>query len=254
MRFFDFHTHPYISEPENIKRYKVPEDAGYARQRAQMESVGIYRAAGSVIHVLAGAPYTKETLLLENEIAMQIFAEHGDFYVPGIRIHPDFVQESCAAVEAAYKKGVRLIGELTPYSSGVKSYTDCAEIFDLAQSLDMVVSCHPTTNEDMNRVCEMFPRLTFVFAHPGEHAAYTGHIDRMQKYENAYLDISGTGLFRYGMLRYGIDKVGADRILFGTDYPVCNAGMYVGGVLFEELTAEELEKVAYKNAERLLGL
>lgn len=253
MRFFDFHTHPYIEETENIKKYKVPEDMGYARQRTQLESLGICGAAGSVIHILGGAPYTRQIMQLENEIAMQIYAEHGDFYVPGIRVHPDFMRESCETVEAAYKKGVRLIGELTPYSSGIKSYTDCAEIFDLAQSLGMLISCHPTTEEDMNRVCEMFPRLTFVFAHPGEYVNFMGHIDRMQKYENAYLDISGTGLFRYGMLRYGIDKVGADRILFGTDYPVCNAGMYVGGVLFEELKEDELEKVAYKNAERLLG-
>ncbi len=45
-------------------------------------------------------------------------------------------------------------------------------------------------------------------AHPGEYTTFMEHLARMQKYENAYLDISGTGLFRYGMLRYGIDKVG----------------------------------------------
>ena len=54
------------------------------------------------------------------------------------------------------------------------------------------------------------------------------------------------------MLRYGLDQVGKDRILFGTDYPICNPGMYVEAVLFENLTDEELEAVMEKNARRLI--
>lgn len=252
MRFLDFHTHPYLESAENIKTYKLPSECGYAMQRAQMEKIGIFAAAGSVI-IMGGEEDALTKMRHENAVCMQIFEEHGDFFIPGIRVNPNYMQESCETVEALYKKGVRLIGELTPYSAGGWKYTDCGEIFDLAQNLSMIVSCHPTSDEDMCRVCEMFPHLIFVFAHPGERDSYMLHLERIKKYENAYLDISGTGLFRNGMLRYGIDTVGADRILFGTDYPICNPGMYTGGVLFEELSETELTKVAYKNAERLLG-
>ena len=51
----------------------------------------------------------------------------------------------------------------------------------------------------------------------GERQYYEKHLERMAKYENLYLDLSGTGLFRYGMLAYGAKKVGAERFLFGTN-------------------------------------
>ncbi|MBE7025734.1 MAG: amidohydrolase [Ruminococcaceae bacterium] len=236
---------------ECIKRYPLPEDVGYARQRTEMEKLGIYKAAGSVITKTEADELTK--LRRENEVMYRIYEEHGDFFIPGLRVNPLYMRESCEMVEEAHQKGVRLIGELTPYTSGGWKYCDCGEIFDLAQEKGMVVNCHPTDLEDMARVCELFPRLPIVFAHPGEHDSLLAHIRRMKKYANAFLDISGTGLYRNGMLRYAIQNVGADRILFGSDYPICNPGMYTGGVLFENLPADDLEKVAYKNAERLLG-
>ena len=89
-------------------------------------------------------------------------------------------------------------------------------------------------------------------AHPRDGADYQENLARIRRHENVCLDLSGTGLFRYGMLRYGLDQVGKDRILFGTDYPICNPGMYVEAVLFENLTDEELETVMEKNARRLI--
>lgn len=250
MKFFDFHTHPYILQTESIKRYKKDETDGYAAQRKKLENIGIYRAAGSVISGRTDDEH--ERFLIENETVMQIFDAHPDFFVPGLRINPAFTAESCALLENAYKKGVRLVGELTPLSTGNWAYADCKEIFTLCGELGMTVSCHPTQDADMESICRDYPKVNFVFAHPGEYDSVELHIKRMKKYENAYLDISGTGLFRFGMLRYLIDRVGADRILFGTDYPICNAGMYTNGVLFETLTDRELEKIAYQNAERLL--
>ena len=74
MRFLDFHTHPYIEKTENIKKYPVAADAGYVRQRTQLEAIGIFAAAGSVIARIEGDELTK--MRRENEIAMEIYAEH----------------------------------------------------------------------------------------------------------------------------------------------------------------------------------
>jgi predicted TIM-barrel fold metal-dependent hydrolase len=56
------------------------------------------------------------------------------------------------------------------------------------------------------------------------------------------------------MLRYGVDVCGADKLLFGSDMPVCSAGMYVYGVLSENLTEDELSLVLAGNCKRLLGM
>ena len=80
------------------------------------------------------------------------------------------------------------------------------------------------------------------------------HIEAMQKCENMYLDLSGGGTFRYGLVRYLCDKVGAERVVFGTDYPICNLKMYVGAVMGERLTQRERELIFAENAKRLLEL
>ena len=59
--------------------------------------------------------------------------------------------------------------------------------------------------------------------------------------------------FRMNMLRKGVDLLGAERILFGTDYPICNPGMNVAAVLFEDLTETETKLILHDNFLRLTG-
>ena len=61
------------------------------------------------------------------------------------------------------------------------------------------------------------------------------HLRRMKLSRNYFLDLSGGGLYRYGMLRRGVDECGAERFLFGTDYPICGPATYVGGVAQDDL-------------------
>ena len=78
---------------------------------------------------------------------------------------------------------------------------------------------------------------------------------RMAFSSNYDLDLSGYGIFRHGMLRHAIDEFGAERFLYGSDYPTCNPGMYIGGVLLDSLIKDsEKELVFAANAKRLLKL
>ena len=76
----------------------------------------------------------------------------------------------------------------------------------------------------------------------------------MKKYDNIYLDLSGTGLFRFGMLKRLVDQVGAERILFGTDHPICNPAMYVAGVMHERISERNMSLIFSENAKRLLEI
>jgi len=107
----------------------------------------------------------------------------------------------------------------------------------------------------MDEMVKKHKDVILVAAHPGEFDAFMRQLERFKMSENFYLDISGTGPFRYGMLRRAIDTVGADRILFGSDYPTCNPAMFVGGVLLDPLIKDsEKEKIFSLNAKKLLGL
>jgi len=245
----DFHAHPFLRDPTgHYNRLDSMDDFIAGLKRA-----GISLVCGSVI---APAGNSFDAVRRLNDDALEIARRCPDFYVPGIHIHTGFVRESCEEIERARAAGVKLIGELVPYMMGGFTYSPrtAYPIYDLAQDLGMVLNVHPTTADDLDTLVRDFPRLPVVKAHPGEYSEYTAHLDRMKRHDNAYLDLSGTGLFRNGALRYGIDRAGVSRFLFGTDYPICNPAMQVHGVWYERLTDSEYEAVFSGNAKRLLRL
>jgi predicted TIM-barrel fold metal-dependent hydrolase len=249
----DFHIHPFNTSENNTcfyeKTTETLEDISKDLMRA-----GISRACGSVIKRVPGDNF--EDIVKLNDEAVSLREKLREFYIPGIHIHPRFVKESCEELKRMHDKGVRLVGELVPYFMGWKDYYDnnIHEIFEYIEKLEMIVNVHTQSEDTLEMAVKTFPNIIFVAAHPGEKNTYLNHLERMKKYENYYLDLSGTGIFRYGSIAYGVSKVGSERFLFGTDYPICNPGMYVQAVLYERLKDKDYEAIFSENAKRLLKL
>lgn len=262
-KIIDFHIHPYLTEAENLCMYtedfSLPMEDGVE----DLKRSGITHVCGSVI-------IKRERVLMKdfeeiracNRKALEFKKLYGDFYTPGFHVHPAFVKESLEEIEFMHQNGFRLIGEVVPYMHGWReaeldfASKNMKEILDVAGDYGMIFSYHTMLDqqEQMETMIRENPKVTFVAAHPGQKKEYLLHLERMKKYDNAYLDISGTGLFRYGLLVAGVKAVGAERLLFGTDYPITNPGMYVHAVLGEHISDEDKEKILYKNAERILQL
>lgn len=256
----DFHTHPFLESGTNICSHKEYCNMSADSTVATMKELGVSKICGSVIAF--DGRVTKENvwecLKDHNQEALKLREKYGDFYIPGIHVHPHFVKESCEEMEKMKKLGINLVGELIPYAHFWTDYSckEFSEILDAAESLNMVVSFHSMPNEDeMDKMVREHKNVVFVAAHPGEYGAFMRHVERMKLSENYYLDVSGYGIFRHGMLRHAIDAFGAERILYGSDYPTCNPAMYIGGVLLDSLISDsEKELIFAKNAKRLLGL
>lgn len=261
-KIIDFHTHPYLEQNENYCMYSEHFQLSAGEAREDLERSQITKICGSVI---SKTPYQAQNgwdnIKRLNEEALKCKEFYGDFYEPGFHVHPSFVKESLETIEFMHKNGYRLIGELVPYMHGWRqaqldfASREFQEILSLAGEYGMIVSYHTMSDwqEQMEIMIRENPKVTFVAAHPGQKGDYYAHLDRISRYENAYLDISGTGLFRYGMLREGIRLVGAEKFLFGTDYPITNPGMYVQALYYEHITDEDRDKIFCKNAERILG-
>jgi len=257
-KIIDFHTHPFITRENNICSH-----TDYCHMSPQntvevLKSLGISGICGSVIRVKKREGETDWDKIRENnDLALQIREMYGDFYIPGFHVHPNYVEQSVEEIHRMHEKGVRLIGELVPYLDGWDDYSceGFSAILDEAEKYGMVVNFHSMYDDNMDEMVKRHKNVVFVAAHPGEYNTFMRHMERMKMSENYYLDLSGTGLFRYGMLRHAIDCVGAERILFGTDFPTCNPSMYVGGVMLDGLlTDREKELILAGNAKRLLGL
>ena len=259
MKIIDFQTHPYMQIDASICMYKNSSYLTPDQAKKHLESLGISKICGSVF-CLEQDNTKWETVKKANEQAYAIKELYGDFYQLGIRIHPDFVEQSIEEICLARQKGCFLVGEVVPCDSEYYQKAGLNKILKAMECKDMVFSFHtPACDEKeelaIERLVAEHPTVNFVAAHPGEKNHYLRHLQRMKQFKNYYLDLSGTGLFRFGMLNYGIQEVGNDRFLFGSDFPVCDASMYVGSILNDPFLSEEDKRaVLYKNAERLLRL
>ncbi len=251
----DFHIHPFISPENNFCFYgntvNSTEDF-----MSDLKRAGITKVCGSVIRRTEVKDFQIIRELNREAIALRDMYMYKYFYIPGVHIHPDFVKESIEELELMHNKGVRLVGELVPYLMGWQDYYDenMAKIYGVINELKMVVSLHTINEETIDTAVSRFPHITFVAAHPGDKEQFLRHLERIRKYKNYYLDLSGTGIFRYGLIAYGVREVGSERFVFGTDYPICNPSMYVNAVLFEKLKEQDYNNILFENAKRILSL
>ena len=256
-------THPYRHRGEFMGMYGEHFYLEPEQMPSDLAEAGISVFCGSVIDSdHRGAMESFDRVREVNDAALQLREKFGSAYVPGFHVHPAFLKESLEEVERMHREGVKLVGELVPYLQGWQ-HAGCdygsealTEILARAGEYGMIVSYHtmPEWPEQTEVMVGSNPGVTFVAAHPGQKADYLLHVGRMKKYPNLNLDISGTGLFRYGLLAALVQTVGPDRVLFGTDYPICNPRMYVQAVLGEHISDEDKEKILFGNAKRILGI
>lgn len=249
----DFHTHPFICEQDNHCQHKDVMHMTYDTTYLDIQNAGINKFCGSVIKKNA---YDFSVLQASNRDALRLRTIYNNDYIPGFQISPNYMEESINEIDFAKQCGVKLIGELVPYMHNWQDYS-CKEfsfLLEYIEKHDMVVSIHTMDLTQMELMAKNHPHINFVFAHPGEKDLVLQHIDIMKRLDNVFLDISGTGILRYGVIKKLVTEVGAERILFGTDYPVGNLSSYINGVLEEKISDCEKEMIFSGNAKALLNI
>lgn len=253
----DAHVHPLESAAQRIGAYS--DEDTMAQFDAEMRRAGVDLYAGSVIETgdLLDFALTRHL----NRIALRL-RDRFPNYIPGIHVNGNFVEESCAELAAMKAEGVKLVGELVPYAlkTGTFDSPGMLTLFREMAKLGMIANLHWVSKKEAETLVKEVPELPIIFAHPGEPWAedeWGGAKARLKfvaEHENLYMDISGTGLFRWNFLRYAVDCCGAGKIIFGSDMPTCSVGMNVYGALFEHLSKEEFELVLSGNFRRLMGM
>ncbi len=256
----DFHTHPFLSNQYNISAYREEYHLTEEDLISDMESFGISRFCGAPIDrdniSKQGADFSFSTVKETNDQALLIYSKYPDRYIPGFHVNPLFVEESIAEIKRMAGHGVKLVGELVPYLHAWREYNHegIFPILDEVEKFGMIVNFHNMSAETIEDMVKSHPGITFVAAHPGERGEVDRNVALMKKYDNVYLDLSGTGIFRWPMLRYLVDSVGYERLLFGSDYPTCSPGIYIGGVLSERISDTAKEHIFSLNAKRILNI
>lgn len=252
MKIFDFHTHLGYDYHDEKRGYHMTPDR-YVRELSEM---GVSLAAGSTIRRAdSRRPLEdyEEIIPRLNAEAYEMHEAYPDFFVPGIHVHPAFVELSLAQIEKYAAKGVKLLGELVPYMMQYNALAvpEADAIWEAAVKHNMVVSVHPTTYPDLDAFAKRHRDLRIVVAHLGV-AAYDDQLDLFRKNENIWFDVSGHADERENFVRDAIDAIGKDRILYGSDFPAYLGDRFIKAVLKDCKTDAELEAILWNNAYGLL--
>ncbi len=107
----------------------------------------------------------------------------------------------------------------------------------------------------LTRVHRRFPRLTMVAAHLGGYRTWEEAREHVIG-EDLYVETSycPEGELPDAAFQAMVEAHGTDRVLFGTDFPWGDARTDVARLCRVDLTQEQVEAVAWKNASALLGL
>ena len=253
-QIIDCHIHPAVDE--------LTETNWFTSTGSVQDQIDVLRRAGIV--QACGSPITRldpdsfDDVKQLNDRALRLRDHVPDFYIPGIQVHPRFPEESCAEIDRCCgTEGVRWIGELVGYMTGygVEYATpEALTIMRHAGTHGAVVNIHCHDLDVVDALCTAVPDLPIVLAHPScDRTEFLARIEKVASHPNLHLDISGSGIDRFGLIRKAIDTAGADRLLFGTDYPINNPAVYTYGALLEPLSEPERHALFRGNFLRLIG-
>jgi len=248
----DCHIHPPLTLEHDTSWFS-PFESPEAFVET-LKAVGISRACGTV--VTRSQVESFDQVVAMNRSALAFRGMFPDFYIPGIHVDPRYPSESCRELEHYHnEEGVRWIGELVGYMMGYEEDympRQAFPIYELAGEMNVPVNFHCGELETIARMCRTFPKVAFVLAHPrASRNEFEKRLELVVRYPNLYLDLSGSGIMRWGMIRYGIDRAGKEKFLIGTDAPICNPAHHVACVLAESLSDTEREAVLGGNFRRL---
>ncbi len=108
---------------------------------------------------------------------------------------------------------------------------------------------HP---HNLGKLAARFKEATIIMAHMGEEAWFEG-ISTAAEHPNIILDTTGSFNW-YRIMNFAIQRVGEERVVFGMDFPAYNPGPELAKVTEADLTAEQKEKLLWKNSARILKL
>ena len=262
MRIIDFHTHIYPNPiaqkaADSICDFYELEGGGMDGTVDTLLERG--RIAGIDHFVVLPVGLKPGHVRHINEFILKETAQHPQFTGFGT-VHAG-MEHLVEEVEFIHSSGLR----------GVKMHPDTQlfniddprlfPAYDLLQELGLPVIFHTgdprydySHPRRLRKVLDQFPSLKTVAAHFGGYSLYEEAYAAL-KDTDCFMDISSSLMILDRDTAVGyIRKYGPERMLYGSDYPLWDPVVEVQRFLSLGLRDEEVEQIAHRTAEQLLGI
>jgi predicted TIM-barrel fold metal-dependent hydrolase len=180
-------------------------------------------------------------------------------FILGFTPDPFHLDETLRMMEEWVKeRGARIVGEIVPYIAGhEREGPEMDAIYEKAVALGVPINNHSSTAEDsaaIGRLAEKHPEARIIMAHIGGTWAFRDGIKVAGAHENIWADTSGWPMVAGGIMEIALRELGASKLVFGTDYPLCDIDSWVSRLERLPVSDEERERIAWRNAGDLMGI
>ena len=194
-------------------------------------------------------------------------AGNRDMFIPFASVDPATDPDPASTLERCVSDmGFRGLKLYPSYQHFYPNDREVYPIYETAIELDIPVMFHTGTSIYRNskmkfadpihldEVAADFPELKIVMAHSGRGFWYDRAFFLSRVHRNLYMEISG--LPPKKLLEYFPDlERNADKVIFGSDWPgVGGIGENVEAIRSLGLKKDAVEKILWKNAEKVLGV
>ena len=202
---------------------------------------------------------------IPSEFVLEFCQDHQRL-LPWVDINPPTSSDPVKRLERFLKAGARALKLYPTYQWFYPNDPSLNPIYALAQEAGLPVMIHtgssifPTSRIKygdplfLDDVAVDFPRLNIVLAHSGRGPWYDHAVTLARTRDNVFLEISGIPPHR--LLEYlpAVTRL-SDKTIFGSDWPSTPPlKRVVQEISSLDFSTEDLEKIFWDNAARLLGL
>lgn len=261
MKLIDFHTHIYpeaIADKatRNIRRfYGFNESNGDHGSAENLLKKGKEGGISEFV-VLPVALNPKQVRKINQNILDEV-AAHPEFHGFGtIHLEMEGLMEEAEFIHRSKLHGIKLHPDTQLFNIDDERLFP---LYDYMQSAHLALLTHTgdprydySHPRRMKRVIELFPNLEVIAPHFGGWGVFEEALALLGP-EHCWVDLSSSRqvMSEEQFLRY-IDAYGADRVLYGSDFPVWDCKEEAEFFMRLPLKDTDREKIAYKNAEKIL--
>lgn len=171
-------------------------------------------------------------------------------------VHPHYLDESLEEMDYTVKElGFVGIGEICPHVQNFEMDSQKVRtIIEKAIELDVPLNLHSSEPEHFHAIAKLaaeYPAARIIMAHFGGFRFWRDGIEAIKGCENVWTDCSAWVLFTAGAFESTINKIGAARVLFGTDFPICDLDMAAYKLTHSGLSQRQIDLIGFENAKAL---
>ena len=276
----DIHTHAFPPEIRNRREfffkgepafrllYESPNSllVGGADTVTMMDEQGVDKS------VVFGFPWRSiDTCRLNNDYILKTVGRHPDRLIGFCCVDPQH-PEAAAEVERCLQAGLKGVGELAFYTSGIDG--GCLESLDpimaLARRFDCTVMLHtnepighqypgksPNTLLQIYTLVRRFAENRIILAHWGGGIFFYSLLKKevRESLANVWYDTAASPyLYQPQIYTQAIELAGEGKILYGSDFPLLKPERYFKEMDTAGLSAMQKKAICGANAAKVLGM